>query len=331
MTLAAIPLGGAITSLTVPGADGTLVDVVLGLDDVDGYRTRPSFLGAIIGRYANRIREGHFELDGALYELACNDRPNHLHGGERGFDVAMWEGREIRTPHGPGLEFRYVSEDGEEGYPGKLWVRVTYALTGENALRIDYEAQTSQPTVINLTQHSYFNLAGHAAGSILDHELMIESDFFTPTDSSQIPTGDLSPLAGTPLDFSTSRFIGETIGASDALLEAGNGFDHNYVIRREASKRNTLVRAARASHQGSGIVMDVFTTEPGLQFYSGNYLDGIVGKGGAVYGPRSGFCLETQHFPDSPNHPHFPSTVLRPGERYRSTTVYAFGIMNVEP
>ena len=322
--LSAISLGGVITSLRLPDRDGHLEDVVLGFDALEDYLYRSPYFGAIVGRYANRIARGRFTLDGTTYQLAINNGPNHLHGGPRGFDKAWWTAERGSDGAGQGVRFTHTSLDGDQGYPGTFRASVTYTLTDANELVIDYEATTDRPTIVNLSQHSYFNLAGAGTGDILGHELAIEADQFTPVDATLIPTGELAPVAGTPFDFRRPTVIGSQIGRASEQLTAGGGFDHNFVLRGAAG---TLRPAARLRDPGSGRVLEIRTTEPGLQFYSGNFLDGtLTGKGGHVYGHRTGLCLETQHFPDSPNEPRWPSTVLRPGETFRSRTVWAFGV-----
>ena len=317
--------GGIVVSLKVLDKEGDLGDVVLGYDNLDDYINDTPYFGAIIGRYGNRIAKGKFTLDGAARELAVNNPPNALHGGLRGFDKVVWKAAPLAAQDSAGLVLSYVSQDGEEGYPGTLDVKVTYRWTDESELRIDYEATTDKPTVVNLTNHAYFNLKDAGASSILGHEMMIQADSFTPIDDTLIPTGEIRPVEGTPFDFRQATAIGARIGDDDEQLKFGLGYDHNFVLNRPG---DGLVLAARVSEPTSGRVMEVLTTEPGVQFYSGNFLDGHhVGKGGTAYERRSGFCLETQHFPDSPNQPDFPSTVLRPGETYRSTTVYRFTSM----
>ncbi len=315
--------GGDIVSMKVPGKGGKADDIVLGFDTLDGYLKENPYFGAIVGRYGNRIGKGRFTLDGVTYRLATNNGANHLHGGLRGFDKQLWRAKEMPSAEGVRLDLTYTSKDGEEGYPGTLTATVSYTLLGnENALQIDYEAVTDKPTVVNLTNHSYFNLAGQGVGDILNHSVTILAGRFTPVDSGLIPTGELKPVAGTPFDFRTPHTIGERIGAKDAQLAAGGGYDHNFVLNKPAGD---LALAARVSEPTTGRVMEVLTTEPGVQFYTGNFLDGtLTGKAGKVYGKRSAFCLETQHFPDSPNQPEFPGTVLRPAGRYRSTTIYRF-------
>ena len=315
--------GGAVVSLKVPDKSGKLADVVLGFDSIAGYQKPNPYFGAIIGRYGNRIAKGMFSIDGATYKLAVNDGANHLHGGLRGFDKVLWSAREMPTPDGVRLDLTYTSKDGEEGYPGELNTTVSYTLLGEkNELRIGYEAVTTKPTVLNLTNHSYFNLAGQGEGDILNHSVTILADRFTPVDAGLIPTGELKPVSGTPFDFRTPHTIGERIEAKDPQIVAGKGYDHNFVLNKHAGD---LEMVARVTEPTTGRAMEVLTTEPGLQFYTGNFLDGtITGKSGKVYGRRAAFCMETQHFPNSPNQPSFPSTLLRPTERYRSTTVYRF-------
>ncbi len=314
--------GGIVTSLWVPDSEGNLGDVVLGYDTLDDYIASSPYFGALVGRYGNRIANGRFALDSIEYTLAVNNGPNHLHGGLVGFDKVVWEAEPYATTEEVGVNLSYVSIDGEEGYPGNLTVRVTYALTANDELRIDYALETDKATVANVTHHGYFNLAGHASGDILGHELMLAADRFTPVDEGLIPTGELRDVEGTPMDFRVPDAIGERIDADDEQIQFGGGYDHNWVLNGDAG---TLRLAARVHEPASGRVMEVLTTEPGVQFYAGNFLDGSnLGKGGVAYAHRSGFCLETQHFPDSPNHPEFPSTVLRPGVLYESTTIYGF-------
>lgn len=315
----AITYGGIITSLKVPDRTGAIGDIVLGFSAIDGYLTDHPFFGAIIGRYGNRIAKGRFSIDKLDYTLATNNGPNHLHGGVRGFDKHVWQA-DVLTENS--LRFSRVSPDGEEGYPGNLQVAVIYSLTNYNELLVDYSATTDLPTHVNLTQHSYFNLAGPGA-DILGHELLIDADRYTPVNSELIPTGELALVAGTPFDFRTPTAIGARINAAHPQIKNGQGYDHNWVLNRDTK---ALELAARVVEPASGRTMEVATTEPGLQFYAGNFLDGtITGKGGRTYGRRSGFCLETQHYPDTPNQPDFPSTLLRPGETYSSRTVFKFG------
>lgn len=321
--------GGTIVSLSVPDREGLLADVVLGHDSVDGYIGDSNYFGAIIGRVANRIAKARFTVDGKTYQLAANNGPNHLHGGRTGFDKVVWRPALFRTDRAAGLALSYTSPDGEDGYPGNLEVRVTYTLTERNELVVDYLATTDRATPINLTQHSCFNLAADRGGDILGHLLRINADLMTPVDQTLIPTGKLAPVAGGPFDFRTPTAVGARIATDDEQLHRGRGYDHNFVLRREAEAG--LVHAARVVEPMSGRTLDVYTTEPGLQFYSGNSIGlgsigGVTGKAGRVYGPRAGLCLETQHFPDSPNQPGFPSTILRPDAPYRSRTVFAFGV-----
>lgn len=331
MTMRAMNYGGTILSLRAPGRNGNFEDVVLGFDALEKYtseqyREANPYFGAIIGRYGNRIDEGRFRLGGETYQLATNNGPNHLHGGTEGFDQKFWEGRPFVNENGVGVVFSYTSPDGEEGYPGQLDVKVTYTLTGDNELAIDYEATTTEATPVNLTQHTYFNLAGEGSGErITDHRLMINAEAFTPVDSTLIPTGALRRVAGTPFDFREPTAIGARIEAENRQLRRAGGYDHNFVLKKEEGGEGELTLAARVFEPESGREMSVYTTEPGLQFYSGNFLQGrLTGKSGVAYERRSGFALETQHFPNSPNEPDFPSTILRPGETYRSHTVYAF-------
>jgi len=323
--LRAINYGAIIVSLNVPDRTGKFADVVNGHDALEGYLTRSRFFGAVVGRYANRIAKGKFALDGTEYTLAVNNGPNHLHGGVRGFDKVVWEVTKDAVKAGSreaAVTFTRVSPDGEEGYPGNLKVSVTYVLTDENELLVAYAASTDKATPINLTQHSYFNLAGHQTKDILDHRLTVNADRFTPVDATQIPTGARPPVAGTPFDFRTPTRVGSRIADADEQLKIGGGYDHNFVLNRQGGG---LVLAARLEDPGSGRVMDVLTTEPGLQVATANRLDGtIAGKGGATYGRHSGVCLETQHFPDSPNQPAFPSTILRPEGYFESRTVFKF-------
>jgi aldose 1-epimerase len=314
--------GGYLVSLKVPDRSGKLEDVVLGFDTLDqyvtnNYRNNTAFLGPLVGRYANRIAHGSFTLDGRKYSLPLNNGENSLHGGPHGFHNQVWKAKSVTN----GVELSYLSKDGEEGYPGDLSVVVRYTLT-DGALRIEYSATTDKPTVLNLTSHSYFNLAGQGQGNILDHRLTLHASRFTPVDANLIPTGELREVASTPLDFRKSTRIGEPIDADNEQLHLGKGYDHNWVLDK---KGRTLAEAAEVYEPTSGRVLKVLTTEPGIQFYSGNFLDGTIkGKGGTPYVRRSGLCLETQHFPDSPNHPDFPSTELKPGEHYHSVTVYSF-------
>ena len=313
--------GGAVVSLKTPDRTGWIADVVLGLNTLDDYLKSPFYLGALIGRYANRIANGRFVLNGVECVLARNNGRNALHGGVRGFDKAVWAARELPGDH-PALELTYVSQDGEEGYPGELTVRVVYTLNHDSELRIDYSAETDKDTVVNLTNHAYFNLAGEGSGDVLDHVVRLNADRFTPVDAGLIPTGELRPVEGTPFDFRRPVAIGARIGQPDEQLERGCGYDHDFVVNGEMG---VLREAARVVDPKSGRVLEVLTTEPGIQLYTGNFLDGTaVGKSGKPYGRRSGFCLESQHFPDSPNQPDFPISVLRAGQKFHSTTVYRF-------
>ena len=315
--------GGAVVSLKVPDRDGKLADVVLGYDSLDGYVNDKSYFGAIIGRYGNRIGHAEFTLDGKTYKLAKNNGENTLHGGIKGFNKAVWTAKEIPAKDGQVLELTYLSKDGEEGFPGNLHVRVIYTLNDANELKIDYSATTDKNTVVNLTNHSYFNLSGAGSGDILGDILMIEADKFTPVDSGLIPTAELRDVAGTPFDFRKPTAIGARINEDNEQLKLAGGYDHNFVLRRKPGAPISL--AARVVDPKRGRVLEVWTDQPGMQFYTGNFLDGSAhGKGGIAYTKRSAFCLETQHFPDSPNKPSFPSTELKPGERYHTTTIYKF-------
>lgn len=321
-----INYGGIIVSLKVPDRSGKFDDVVLGFESLEGYLKEHPYFGALIGRYGNRIGKGQFTLNGVIYKLARNNGENHLHGGLKGFDKVLWKARELAGKQGAAIELSYLSKDGEEGYPGNLSATVTYTVTEANELRIDYLATTDKDTVVNLTNHAYFNLAGQGEGDILGHRMMIAADRFTPVDAGLIPTGELLSVAGTPLDFRQPHAIGERIGADHPQLKFGQGYDHNFVLNGAAG---TLRLAARVTEPKSGRVMEVLTTEPGVQFYSGNFLDGTLrGKAGKVYKHRYGFCLETQHFPDSPNKPNFPTAVLKPGARYQTWTVYRFSALS---
>ena len=314
--------GATLVSLKTPDRYGKLVDVTLGYESLKAYERDKAYFGCIVGRYANRIAGGKFTLHGKRYQLVKNEGDNHLHGGARGFNKVIWQVKNLIDGVGPSVILTYLSPDGEEGYPGNLVVNVTYGLTEENELRIDYEAQTDQSTVINLTHHSYFNLAGAGSGDILGHVLTIFADEFTPVDDRLIPTGEFRRVRDTPMDFRQPTEIGARIEQDDEQLIRGNGYDHNWVLNKEAG---ALALAARVFESRSGRTMEVYTTEPGIQFYSGNFLDSrVIGKAGEIYGQRGGFCLETQHFPDSPNRPEFPSTVLKPGEQYQQTTIYRF-------
>jgi len=315
--------GGAVVSLKVPDRTGKLADVVLGYDNLEGYVSDKSYFGAIIGRYANRIAHARFTLQGASYSLAKNDGDNELHGGTRGFNKRIWTARDVSGNDGKALELTYYSKDAEEGYPGNLTVKVIYTLTPKNELKIEYQATTDKETVVNLTNHSYFNLSGQGNGDILNHRLTIHAQEFSPVDSTLIPGPEPRSVRGTPFDFTHAEAIGARISLDDQQLKFGRGYDHNWILNPNGE--HPLSLAAEVYEPESGRALEVWTTEPGLQFYSGNFLDGTVrGKEGKVYAHRAAFCLETQHFPDSPNHPAFPSTVLKPGQHFHSTTVYKF-------
>ncbi|MBN1540544.1 galactose mutarotase [candidate division KSB1 bacterium] len=317
--------GGIITEILVPDKNGDLGDVALGYDSLEAYLADSPYFGSLIGRYGNRIAGGRFSIDGMSYTLAKNDGPNHLHGGIKGFDKRVWTAEPILAENSVGLKLVYLSPDGEEGYPGNLTATVVYTLTRENEIVIDYAAESDQTTICNLTNHTYFNLKDAGKSSILDHVVRIHADRFTPIDETFIPTGELRPVADTPFDFLTPQTIGSRIDGDDPQLENGLGYDHNFVLNGDWGK---LRMVAQVSESTSGRVLSVYTTEPGLQFYSGNFLDGsLVGKDGAVYEHRHGFCMETQHFPDSPNKPLFPSTVLEPGTIRLSKTVYKFSVL----
>jgi aldose 1-epimerase len=314
--------GGLVIFLKVPDRNGHFDDVVLGYDNLADYIKDSPYFGAMIGRYGNRIAKGKFTLDGKEYSLAINNGPNALHGGIKGFDKVVWEPKVLATLDGPSLELRYTSKDGEEGYPGTLTVKATYTLTEDNALKLEFTATTDEDTVLNLTQHSYFNLAGK--GDILNHQVTIPADKFTPVDSTLIPTGELKPVDGTPFDFRTPTAIGARIGQDDEQLKFGGGYDHNWVVNKPMGQLGLMGRVYEPT---TGRVLEVFSTEPGLQFYTGNFLDGkLTGKGGWAYQFRNGFCMEAQHYPDSPNQPNFPSVVLKPGEVYRNTIIFKFSV-----
>lgn len=322
--------GGIILSLKTPNLTGEFDDIALGFDALeaylsDEYRQASPYFGAIIGRYGNRIADGQFSLDGENYSLATNDGSNHLHGGQKGFDKVLWQAEPFENDSGTGLVLRYTSEDGEEGYPGRLETEVTYTLTDNDELMVDYRAVTDKATPINLTQHSYFNLKGEGSDTILDHQLMINAPAFTPVNDTLIPTGEIRAVDGTPFDFTQATPIGEWIEQDNEQLAFGGGYDHNFVLARDNAAPDELVVAAKVWEPQSGRMVEITTTEPAIQFYSGNFLNGdLTGKQGQPYGHRSGFALETQHYPDSPNQAAFPSTILEPGETYRSRTVYRF-------
>jgi len=322
MSVGVINYGGIITSIKVPDRDGKIDNVVLGFRNIDDYASKNPYFGVIAGRYANRIAKAKFTLDGKEYKLAANNGPNSLHGGVKGFDKHIWQVKEIPGSDSVGLELAYLSPDGDEGYPGNLDVKVTYTLNDKNEFRIDYAATTDKATVINLTSHSYFNLAGNGSGAVLDHKLTINADKYTPVDATSIPTG-IASVDGTPFDFRQPTRIGDRIRDGDQQLIYGRGYDHNWVLSRPND--GSLALAARLEDAKTGRIMEIETTEPGIQFYTGNFLDGtLVGSAGKMYRQGDGLCLETQHFPDSPNHPDFPSTVLKPGEVYKTSTVHRF-------
>jgi aldose 1-epimerase len=316
-----ITYGGTVVSLTAPDRNGKYADVVLGMDDLAGYMKATAFFGAIIGRYGNRIGHAQFTLEGKVHKLPANDGPNTLHGGPAGFDKHVWGAVPGSSADGETLELTYVSKDGEAGFPGTLTAKVVYTLTANNELKIDYTATTDKPTVVNLTNHSYFNLAGQGEGDVLAHEVMIDAARFTPVDATLIPTGELRPVAGTPFDFTKPTAVGARIEAADEQIKFGMGYDHNWVLNKGAGG---LTKAAEVHETKSGRVMEVWTTEPAVQFYTGNFLDGTLHGKGKTYVRRGALCMETQHYPDSPNQPSFPSTELKPGATYHTTTVYRF-------
>jgi aldose 1-epimerase len=319
----AMTYGGIIVSLKTKDRAGKLADIVLGYDDLAGYVKQNPYFGTIVGRYGNRIANGQFTIDGKTYTLAKNNDQNHLHGGIKGFDKVVWKAEPFQKGDSAGVVFRHRSPDGDEGYPGTLDARVTYTLTNDDKLRVDYHATTDKPTHVNLTQHSYFNLAGDGTRDILGHELTLAADRYTPVDATLIPTGELAPVEGTPFDFRKPHAIGARIGADHEQLRHGRGYDHNFALSRTGTG---LARLIEVYEPTTGRTLEISTTEPGVQFYTGNFLDGTIkGKSGHVYKQRYGFCLETQHFPDSPNKPQFPTTLLRPGQEYATSTVFAFG------
>ncbi len=326
MTVKVTNFGAIITSIVVPDRGGKMADVALGFARVEDYinAVDKPYFGAIVGRYGNRIAEGRFEVGGQAYQLAINDGQNHLHGGTFGFDKVVWDAESVSDDEGGFLQLDYHSKDGEEGYPGNLEVRVTYRLTEDNRLVVHYWARTDRPTPVNLTQHTYFNLKGEGNGNILDHALTLNAQEYTPVDAGLIPTGEMEKVAGTPFDFRQAKPIGRDIDVDDPQLKMGKGYDHNFILARDNAD-DSLVLAARVTEPTTGRVLEIRTTEPGIQFYSGNFLDGrLIGKSGQPYLQRGGFCLEPQHYPDSPNQPQFPSTILRPDEVYRSVTVFSF-------
>ncbi|HEV7350787.1 aldose epimerase family protein [Telluribacter sp.] len=321
MTVRITNYGGIITHIMVPDKDGNMADVALGFDSLAAYVNGNPFFGALVGRYGNRIAKGKFNLDGQTYSMVTNNGPNHLHGGKVGFDKVIWKTEEMKTDEGVGLRMTYLSKDGEEGYPGNLDVTVTYTLDNDNGLLIDYKATTDKATVVNLTNHSYFNLSGKE-GTVLNHEVMLDADSLVAVDATLIPTGKLIPVEGTPFDFTKPAPIGDRIDdMSHEQIKNGGGYDHCWVINRADQ---SMVRFATVHEPESGRFMEVYTTEPGVQFYTGNFLNGKAQGKGKTYNKRSGFCLETQHFPDSPNQPQFPSVVLRPDEQYHTMTRFKF-------
>ena len=316
--------GGIVQSLTMPDKNGKLADIVLGYDNLQGYIDKTPYFGALIGRYGNRIGGAKYVLEGQTYTLATNNNGNSLHGGLKGFDKVVWAARSMVTTHGPALILTYFSKDGEEGYPGNLEVTAVYTLTDDNELELEFAATTDKPTVVNLTHHSYFNLAGQGNGDILGHIVYINSDQTTPVDSGLIPTGNFADVTGTPFDFRKPTAIGARINDPDTVLQYGPGYDHNWVINKPLGQFGLQ---ARVVEPNSGRVMEVWSDEPGLQFYAGNFLDGTIhGRGGVAYQVHTGFCMEPQHYPDSPNKPQFPSTELKPGHKYKNTIVYKFSV-----
>ena len=315
--------GGIIVSIQTPDRDGKLGDIVLGFDTLDEYLAGHPFFGVLVGRFANRIAHARFTLEGVEYTLAPNNGPNALHGGNHGFDKALWQATSFENEDAVGVSLRYLSEDGEEGYPGNLSVQVIYTLTNQNELRIDYLATTDQTTIVNLTNHSYFNLKGKE--TILDHVVYLNADHYTPTDETLIPTGEIRSVENTPMDFRQPTAIGARIDWADEPLQLAGGYDHNWVLNK--AEEGDLSHCATVTEPTSGRRMEVYTTQPGVQFYTGNMMpEEIAGKGGTLYPRRGGLCLETQVFPDAPNHPHFPSAALEPGEKYEQTTIFRFGV-----
>ncbi len=315
--------GATLAAVETPDREGKTADVTLGFDNFPDYLTKNRFFGSIAGRYANRIANGTFTLGGKTYQLAVNSKPNHIHGGAQGFDKRVWNAEPFERETEAGVIFTYLSPDGEEGYPGNLKATVIYTLNNRNELSIQYYAETDKPTPVNLTNHAYFNLAGQGNGDVLNHVVMINADRFTPVNENLIPTGELRGVQNTPLDFTRPARIGDRIEDPYQQMQFGKGYDHNFVLN---SQDGSLALAARVSEPSSGRVMEVYTTQPGVQLYTGNFLDGVTGKEGKAYPRRSGFCLETQHYPNSPNQPNFPSTILRPGEKYNQKTVFKFSV-----
>lgn len=316
--------GATVTTITTPDRDGNFADIAFGYDSLEGYVNDNHYIGCIVGRYANRIAGGLVELDGKFHQLTVKPGGYHHHGGAIGFNKKVWKSTPVVNDGFQAVELEYLSPDGEEGFPGNLLVKISYTLNDQNQLVIDFSAKTDKTTLLNLTQHTYFNLAGHASGSILNHELMMPLDHYLPVNKNQVPHGEIAPVAGTPFDFKTPKAIGAAINADDEQLILSDGYDNSWVIKRENS--GELKMAAQVTEAGSGRVLTVYTTEPAVHLYAGNALDGTIGKDGAAYTRRSGFCLETQQYPDSPNQPHFPNTVLREGELFNSKTIFEFGI-----
>jgi aldose 1-epimerase len=314
--------GAALVSLKTPDRAGHVMNIILGFDTLEPYLAGVPYFGATVGRYANRIADGRFTLDGTIYQLPQNDGPNSLHGGTRGFDKRVWSAEALQTASGPALRLSYLSPAGEEGYPGELSAHVTYRLDDNDSLAVEFEATTTAPTPVNLANHAYFNLTGDLQRPVLDHLLTINADRFTPVNATLIPTGELKAVAGTPFDFRTARVVGSGIDAEDEQLRLGHGYDHNWIINKPRAGAMALGAVLTDPHSGRSV--EVRTTQPGLQFYSGNFLDGKAAGGGTVFKYRTGLCLETQHFPDSPNHPQFPSTILRPGQTYSEKTILTF-------
>ena len=323
MSVGIINYGGIIVSIEVPDRDGNIDDVNLGYDNLEQYLEIGQYFGAIIGRHGNRIENAEFDLNGITYRLAKNDGNNHLHGGKRGFDKVVWQAEPIEKDGVQALQLSYLSPDGEENYPGNLDVKVTYTLTDDNSLRIDYFAVSDKDTVVNLTNHAYFNLSGHGSGDILDHQIMINADRFTVINNECIPTGEIRDVSNTPMDLRTLKKVREGIESKDDQIACGNGYDHNWVLNVSGDKPE---KAAEVFEPVSGRLMEVFTTKPGMQFYSGNAITRVTGKGGAVYDKRGALCLETQYYPNGTKHKHFPSPFLKAGEEYRHTTIYKFSV-----
>jgi aldose 1-epimerase len=324
MSVEILTFGGIIKAIYCPDKNGKIENVILGFNTLKPYLETHPYFGAIVGRYGNRIANGKFNIDGTEYNLATNNSPNHLHGGLKGFDKVIWQAREFKDNEKIGLELSYLSKDMEEGYPGNLNVKVTYSLNNQNELSIDYEAVTDKKTICNLTNHSYFNLAGEGKGNILNHQLVIHADSITPVNEHLIPTGEPMAVQGTPFDFRSGKKMGEEIDSNNEQIKYGGGFDHNFILKGNSE---SLPIIAKISEPESGREMEILTTEPGVQFYTGNFLDGtLIGSGNQPYQKRAGFCLETQHYPDSPNQPNFPSTILEVGETYKTTTVYRFKV-----